>query len=253
MTSLVTRISLPPSLLSSTEVRELLELLLEKYRWFRPARYGFASLDASLDPKQVDYTGMVALYEELKAVTVAAKTDRDFLSLFSAKPSDHPLTGGITWVTSAATTTRMAWRERHLREVAEVMRRVHSPIAVTALDEDVKSKTHRWIPNVIGETLTFTVRDYGEGLAGLFWRNFFGPPFVRLFGERLASLPSEFKQELGDGIVMVQPYELPTQAGTPEATARERQLIQHLGPECFYDHEHHRKPTRILELLSPPA
>jgi hypothetical protein len=49
----------------------------------------------------------------------------------------------------------------------------------------------------------------------------------------------------------VQPYELPTQAGTPEAIARERQLIEHLGPECFYDHQHHRKPRRRPQL--PPS
>jgi hypothetical protein len=46
----------------------------------------------------------------------------------------------------------------------------------------------------------------------------------------------------------VQPYELPTQAGTPEGEARERQIIAHLGPECFYDHERHLKPTRVLDL-----
>jgi hypothetical protein len=74
-----------------------------------------------------------------------------------------------------------------------------------------------------------------------------------MFGEHLASLslPAEFKQDLGGGIALVQPYELPTQAGTPEAIARERQLIEHLGPDCFYDHEHHRKPTR-LQGLPPP-
>ncbi len=53
-------------------------------------------------------------------------------------------------------------------------------------------------------------------------------------------------------LVLVQPYELPTEAGTERGKARERALIEHLGPECFYDHEHHTPPTRlpVLDHLS---
>jgi hypothetical protein len=63
--------------------------------------------------------------------------------------------------------------------------------------------------------------------------DFFGPPFVRMFGERLASLPEDCREPLGDGLVL-------------------RELITHLGPECFYDHEHHTPPTRrpVLDPLS---
>jgi hypothetical protein len=130
---------------------------------------------------------------------------------------------------------------------------VGSPMAIAALEEDTDRKIHRLVPNAdgFGSTQVFTVRDYSQGLAGVFWRNFYGPLFVRMFGERLASLRREFKQDLGDGIVLVQPYELPTQAGTPEGMARERQIIAHLGPECFYDHEHHLQPTRVPDLPAP--
>jgi hypothetical protein len=100
----------------------------------------------------------------------------------------------------------------------------------------------------VGEIETFTVRDPSEGLAGLFWRNFYGPPFTRLFGERLASLPADIRQDLEGGITLVQPYALPSEAGTPEGDARERELIAQLGPECFYDHARHLKPTRLPEL-----
>jgi hypothetical protein len=64
----------------------------------------------------------------------------------------------------------------------------------------------------------------------------------------LAALPCESRQELGDGMVLVQPYDLPTQGGTPEGEARERQIITCLGPECFYDHERHLTPKRRPEL-----
>ncbi|HYI01296.1 hypothetical protein [Hyalangium sp.] len=96
------------------------------------------------------------------------------------------------------------------------------------------------------------MRDYSEGLAGLYWRTFLGAPFLRLFGDRLATLPADYRQELSDELVLVQPYELPTHASTPEGDARERQLISLLGPECFYDHERHLKPTRRPE-LGPPV
>jgi len=65
-------------------------------------------------------------------------------------------------------------------------------------------------------------------------------------------MPAECRQELGDECVVIQPYEFPTQAGTPEGDARERQLISLLGPECFYDHERLVKPTRRPE-LGPPV
>jgi hypothetical protein len=105
-----------------------------------------------------------------------------------------------------------------------------------------------------GQIWTSTVRDYSQGLAGLFWRNFYGPPFIRLFGERLATLAPEYRQPLGDDLVLVQPYVLPTEAGTDAGAARERELIAHLGPECFYDHTHHVPPTRgpVLDHLSEP-
>ncbi len=98
------------------------------------------------------------------------------------------------------------------------------------------------------------MRDYSEGLAGLFWRNFYGPPFVRMFGERLDALPAECRKPLGEDIVLVQPYALPTEAGTEAGRARERELISLLGPECFYDHEHHTLPTRrpVLDALGQP-
>ncbi|MBN1208339.1 MAG: hypothetical protein JXB05_25995 [Myxococcaceae bacterium] len=129
-----------------------------------------------------------------------------------------------------------------------------SPLAQAGADEDYDRKKWRTIPSPdgVGQQLVFTVRDYSEGLTGVYWRNYFGPPFVRLFGERLAALPPGCtKEDLGGGIVLVQPYELPTLAGTEEGIARERALIEHLGPECFYDHERHLKPSRLPVL--PPA
>ncbi|HEX5753555.1 MAG TPA: hypothetical protein VFZ09_45595 [Archangium sp.] len=134
------------------------------------------------------------------------------------------------------------------------MQLVQSPLAWCALESDIQRKTQRLEPEGIGSKLTFNLRDYSEGLPGLFWRNFYGPPFLRMFGERLDSLPAECRQNLGEDLVLVQPYELPTEAGTASGMARERELISLLGPECFYDHEHHTLPTRrpVLDSLGQP-
>jgi hypothetical protein len=169
-----------------------------------------------------------------------------------ARQDSRPYIGGLTWGTSAKEATKPAWRAAHLQQVLELMQLLRAPLAQAGLDEDLTQKTRRLVPHPSGiaMTETSTVRDYGEGLPGLVWRNFFGPPFVQMFGERLASLPGEFKQEPGGGIVLVQPYELPSQAGTPEAAARERELIAHLGPECFYDHARQLKPARVPDLTS---
>lgn len=255
MRSLDTKIWLPPRSLSKEVLREFFRLVFEEYRWFVPVRYGFAGLNDRVDLADKSYDALVAYYDRRKTITVAARTDRDFFLVGEARPGDPPYIGGITWVTSVVEAKKPKWRAAHLRQVEEVMRLVGSPFAYSGDTEDIDRKKDRLVPNPdgFGQELVFTVRDYSEGLAGLFWRNFYGPPFVRMFGERLATLPGEVRQDLGEGIVLVQPYELPTEAGTPEAEARERQLIANLGPECFYDHAHHTKPTRVPVLLGPPT
>jgi hypothetical protein len=207
-------------------------------------------LDERLDPDHIDYDALVAFYEERKTITVLARTDRDFFMVSPARADSPPFAGTILWETSVVEASKPSWRAAHLRQVQELMRMLDSPLALAGWEEDFEHKTRRLVPcaDGFGQEQVVTVRGYGEGLAGLFWRNFYGPPFTRMFGERLATLPAEARKELGNGITLVQPYELPTQAGTPEGAARERELIAHLGPECFYNHERHLKPTRLPEL-----
>ena len=251
MRHLETQIELPPGLLSTTVVREVLRLGFEQYRWFTPMRYGTGTLRHKLPPERTDFDALLAYYEENERLCVAARTDQGFLWLSPARPESQRRFGQLALFTSPKAANNPSWRDAHLDQVLELMRLLHSPLAVAALNEDIERKTERLVPEEIGQRLDFTVRNYSEGLAGLFWRNFFGPPFVHLFGERLASLPAESRQELGHGIVLVQPYALPSSAGTGPGDARERALIAHLGPDCFYDHERHLKPTRLPVL--PPT
>jgi hypothetical protein len=254
MTHLTTYIYLPPGVPSGSVVREFLRHAFETYHWFRPVRYGRASLTGQLDPAHIDFDALVRAYEQHCDLTVTAQTDRDHIIIFPAKHADPPYTGKITWTTSIKEAAKPEWRANHLLQVLAMMQLVRSPLAQAGSGKDLDRKKWRLVPapDGLSATESYTVRDYSEGLAGLFWRNFFGRPFVKMFGERLATLPSESMQSLGDSIALVQPYELPTLAGTPEGEECERQLVTHLGTECFYDHERHLKPTRLPELVVKP-
>jgi hypothetical protein len=202
------------------------------------------AFDKQLAPQRIDYDALIALYEEGQSLCVGARTDSDYICIFPARADSPPHGGNIIWEASAKSASKPAWRTAHVEQIAEIMRLVRSPLATSALDEDCERKSHRLVDDGTSLTRTFTVRDYSEGLAGLFWRNFFGPPFVRLFGERLAALPPEYRMPLGEELTLVQPYTLPTEAGTESGQAREQALIAQLGPECFYDHARHSPPTR---------
>ncbi len=234
-------------------MRELVELMFNEYRWFRPVHFGRALMVGSLDAADQDYSALLTYFEEFQNITITAHTDRDYVMVFPAKNAAPPFAGKLIWGTSITEAKEPGWRGAHLHQVAEVMKLLDSPLAQTAMAEDRDRKTLRLIPSPdgFGSIETSTVQDPSEGLAGLYWRNFFGPPFVRMFGDRLQSLPPDTHQELGGGRVLVQPYALPTQAMTPEGDAAEQRLITVLGPECFYDHPRHRKPTRLPELSLP--
>src|SRR5690242_10604350 len=146
-----TQINLPPSHLAGEIVREFLDLVLRRYRWFEPRRYGSASLAKTIDPNRLDLTPLVAHYEERKNLCVAAKTDRDFI-WFSPSPSDAPPhTGDISWTTSASSASKASWRAVHAQQVLELMRLVQSPLALAGLETDLHPKqwrlVHKSIPS----------------------------------------------------------------------------------------------------------
>ncbi|NPC86744.1 hypothetical protein HPC49_52245, partial [Pyxidicoccus fallax] len=199
---------LPPVPPSAAVVRELLRRVFEQYRWFQPVRYGLVFTDEQLDPAHIDYDAVVSFYARQQGVTVLARTDRDFITLAPTLADSPPFVGRLTWCTSVTAAKAPDWRRAHLQQVTELMRLLDSPLAQASLEDDLQRKTRRLVPapDGFGSIRDFTVRDPSEGLAGLFWRNFFGPPFTRMFGDRLRSLPPDTVQDLGDGRVLVQPY-----------------------------------------------
>ena len=63
---LTTRICFPSGVPSGDSVHTFLRLVFEEFRWFEPMRYGDAFLDRKLDPRRIDYSSLVAFYEEGK-------------------------------------------------------------------------------------------------------------------------------------------------------------------------------------------
>lgn len=245
-------ICLPPGLLSLEMVREILSLVFEEFRWFTPTKYGYFDFDHRLFPGQIGIDGMLAYYEERKHLWVA-RSNHEYINISPTRvDEEYPYVGGIGWTTREKPKAQPKWPAAPSEQVKKLMTLVGSPHAYVALDRDIDQKKWRLVPHEIGYSEVHNVRDYSEGLAGLFWRNFFGPPFVHMFGDRLRTLPPDVRTDLGDDIVLVEPYPLPSDAETEEGKARERALIEHLGPECFYDHERHTAPTRRPDVSSLP-
>ena len=258
--SLATRFSLPPGLLSREQVRELLRLIFDEFRWFVPIWYGTGSKDLAVPDGGSKLEVLADYYVHygdggINTLLVEARTERDFIYIHPAKPGVPHHTGEVSWTTSAGPAAKPDWRTRHAAQVVQLMRFLGCPLASAALWDDCRRKQTYLVPlpSGFGSELTLTVRDYSEGLAGLYWRNFFGPPFVEMFGERLAAVPEAYRKDMGHGIILVEPYPLPTDAETEAGQAREKELIGLLGPECFYDHERRLKPTRRPNLPPPPA
>jgi hypothetical protein len=247
--------ALPPGGIPPGTIRELTRQFFSQGRWFQPVRYGGGGMRELLAPGPFNPEGPLSYYDEFKSLFIGARTDRDFIHFAPARSEAHPFTGSFAWMTAVAESRKAGWREAHLHQVVEIMRLLGSPLAQSGLDDDFERKNWRWVPGEdgIGSSREFNLRDHSEGLSGLYWRNIFGLPFVDLFGSRLDAIPASQRQSLDGGLVLVQPYALPTQAMTPEGDAAEQQLITTLGPDAFFDLPTLRKPTRVPDraLLLP--
>ncbi|WP_147469369.1 hypothetical protein [Corallococcus sp. AB045] len=203
-----------------------------------------------LEPGSFNPDVPTVFYDESKHFFIGAKTDRDFIHISPERFGEYPFAGAFSWMTSIVEARKARWRDAHLRQVVEIMHLLGSPLAQSGIDDDFDRKNWRLVPHEdgFGSSLEFNVRDYSEGLSGLYWRNIFGAPFVDLFGPRLDAIPASQRQSLDGGLVLVQPYELPTQAMTPEGDAAEGQLIATLGRDAFFDLPTLTKPTRVPDV-----
>ncbi len=245
--TLKTKLWLPPGALTPTCVKRLLRLCLERYAWFVPKKVEVGIENMPLKHRESHLGELVDVYKKNAGrLHITGASNQVELSISPDQYGRLSYLGSVTWWVSRSLGRKAAWHEAHVGQISELMRLLDSPLATTALSSDYDEKLYRYVPNRSGGvTQKLTTYGYDEGLVGLFWRNFFGPPFVRLFGDKLKTLPGA--RDLG-GVWLVEPYESPEQAGTKEARARERELIRHIGPECFYDRKRKTKATRVLPL-----
>ncbi|MFO7170456.1 MAG: hypothetical protein DIU80_020705 [Chloroflexota bacterium] len=244
MEEIVTVIYLPPGFLPAERARELLRLVCDDFQWLTPARYG-----ATIAEEAITWSGEAAdrladFYAARQRLVVEGQPSGSALLLRPDRKGQHTTLGELTWLAPAAAAADPGWRAAHVRQVLAVMQRVQSPLAVSSLAAALDSKMYREVPDVVGTRSEPTVRGYGDGLAGLFWRNYFGPPYAAMLAPHLGQLPSEVARQLDDHHWLVEPYPLPAGATTAEGRAREQELIRRIGPEFFYDFDAHQPPSR---------
>ena len=103
----------------------------------------------ALDPEHIDYDALVAYYEEYQNITVAARTDRDFILHLPGNTSDSPYTAASLGDVRHARHSKPSWRAAHARQVLEIMMELlNSPLAhVARVEEDLERKTQRLVPD----------------------------------------------------------------------------------------------------------
>ncbi|MGD9720829.1 MAG: hypothetical protein AB7O59_14155 [Pirellulales bacterium] len=83
--------------------------------------------------------------------------------------------------------------------------------------------------------------DIEVAIPGLYWLNYFGPPYVEMLGrERLLTAPAFEAKALGDGVLLALD-ESPEAWQQPSYRQREQDVVNHLGPHYFFSR---RDPDR---------
>ncbi|HEX5084341.1 MAG TPA: hypothetical protein VFY40_20035 [Blastocatellia bacterium] len=89
-----------------------------------------------------------------------------------------------------------------------------------------------------------------KALPGLYWLNYFGPPYLQLIGkERLLSAPAYEVQAVADG-VFIGSGDNPKEWNGLEYKGREQQVITHLGEQFFFSKQDPRRETKAPDFRS---
>lgn len=242
MPNLTTEIAFPPGKLSDSVVGDVFQKCIGVYGWVKPLRYGDVETPHKFSASQPWHETLLELFHKKRRACVADKNTQLYLSV--GRNEQEAYLGSLSWFTSESFAQDAQWRESHASQVGDIMKLVGSPWAFADTRDNIERKTQRWVREGQFERREYLVRDYSEGLPGIFWRNFFGPAYSGMFGDRLQRLPNEYATKLSDNIWLVQPYKLPLDAQRPESMASESRIIEELGKASFYDHSTGQKPTR---------
>lgn len=114
-------------------------------------------------------------------------------------------------------------------------------------DTDWQAKNRFESPVIIdGKPMMGGGHRLNQSLPGVYWVNFFGPVYVEFLGkEKFISLPCYYKEKLQDGGFMVMTARSPFDYEEPETKKLEKEIIEQLGHDTFFDK---RKPARICRV-----
>lgn len=145
-----------------------------------------------------------------------------------------------------------------LEAVASAAQTLHAPFAyVDQFDDGFRNRRaqHR---TIYQQDQTGADRVFGlmRGFSGIAWRTVLGPATVEFFGaDALGRLPDSLARQVADGYWLLTPCTHPDD-WTPERYCDdERQIIETLGPNRFFDPETGALPTvlPVLPDVSPVA
>ena len=134
---------------------------------------------------------------------------------------------------------------RHIYKASE------SDYGFLTTEEDHKKKNFLVIQVNDGTRERFVGDNPEKGLPGLYWLNMFGPIYTNWFGiDKVNKLAGQLEEieTLSDGSVLVQFGESAASCESDEIISRQRNAIQILGEQGFFDIS---RPDRMLE--TPPA
>jgi hypothetical protein len=96
-----------------------------------------------------------------------------------------------------------------------------------------KLKSRTVLDSQYGETILPT--NLSKGLPGIYWANFLGPEYVRMFGkQRLISSPNFHLQELHDDGILIVTSQTPLNPSSRDSRLARSELREFLGEDAFY-------------------
>lgn len=252
------KLCLWPGKSSPDTVRDLLSFCLENSPWFEPRLFGLLFPEERFKDSANWLNELMIFYNDNSAVCVGQGKESHYVNVHPIDPlrkadSDHQqFSGSVGWMTQKKGRRVDLLDPVILEQILSMMRVVNCPYGFCGDVDDHFAKSSYLKPDVIGKMKVQrqvpTISGFDEGLAGIFWRNFFGLPFIKMFGEKLQNLPDKYIRYTSDDIWVIQAYERPEQAGTDAARNAEKEIIEHLGEEHFYDHVNHEKPKHPPDL-----
>lgn len=241
MAQIETNFYLPPGPLPIDVAERLVRLVVQEYAWVTPKRLGRSEADSPIVGDDL-LAAAVTFFEEEGSLCLAGPGGE--LLLNPDRPGQRNTSGFFVWFTDSRKAKKSDWRSSHLQQCGNVARLLSSPVGYSSLSEDYEAKAVRLVPGGDFTEEVQRLRGYHEGLLGLFWRNFFGPPFGALMADRLAALGPPSAHDLGSGYWQLETYERPEEALTEAGIRREKELIAHLGADLFYDTTTETPPAR---------